>query len=190
MPLNTSITTGWNTGGRARPHTCMISGRCWRVSAHGAGPGRMQVGGPVRRLVIGDHALAAPGIARERQKRQRRVRRKQPCVHQRLHQSDAAAGVAARHGDAPRASYGLRLRRAQFRKAVGKTRVRAVGGGGVQTSRLPTRPGRPPARGWRRRAGRGWWRRPGGPWRRGRRGLRFSSGRERSVMSPARRGAL
>ena len=28
--------------------------------------------------------------------------------------------------------HGLRLRRAQLRKAVGKTRVRAVGGGGVQ----------------------------------------------------------
>ena len=45
--------------------------------------------------------------------------------------------MAARHGDAPGAANGFGLHRPKLREAVGKARVRAVGGGGVQNDAFP-----------------------------------------------------
>ena len=82
-------------------------------------------------LIIGDHALAAAGIAGEGVAGEQRVRRQGPRLYQRLHQGYEAAGVAAGTGHAPAVYHRLAVLRRELREAVRPAGGDAVGGGGV-----------------------------------------------------------
>ena len=82
-------------------------------------------------LVLGDHLLAAAGVARQGEAGQQRIRGENPRSRQRVDDADKAAGVAAGVGNALGVEDLLPVGVGQLRKAVGPVRIDPVGGGGV-----------------------------------------------------------
>jgi hypothetical protein len=82
-------------------------------------------------LELGDHRLAAAGIAGDAVDGEGPVRRRQPGLDERPHQGDEAGRPAARIGDPARDPDHLALAAGHFREAIGPVRRGAVGGGGV-----------------------------------------------------------
>ena len=95
--------------------------------------GRVQlaVGRTVGALVLGDHLLAAAGVARNAGAAERIVRRGQPQLHQRPRDADKAAGIAAGHRHAA-GIFDLLLLALQLRETVVPRCIGAEGRGGVQ----------------------------------------------------------
>ena len=85
----------------------------------------------LRRLVLGDHLLAAAGVAGEGEAAEVRVRRQHPRLHQRGRDGDKARGMAPGVGHVFGLGDGLPLALFQLREAVDPARRRPVGGGGV-----------------------------------------------------------
>ena len=98
--------------------------------------GCIEHGRAVRILIGCNHLLASAGIAREREARERVVRRHDARLHERGRNGDEARGVAAGVGDALRRCDRLTLTRAQLGEAVGPARCGAVGGGGVDDAHV------------------------------------------------------
>ena len=95
-------------------------------------PRGIQQGVPAIGLILGNHLLAAAGVAGDGVAGEIGRRGEKPRRHQGRNQGDEAAGVAARHGNALRFLHRRLIRRAQLREAISPVGRRAVGGGGVQ----------------------------------------------------------
>ena len=92
---------------------------------------QLAMGRTVGAFVIGDHLFAAAGVAGDAGAAEGIVRRGQPQLHQRPHDADKPAGIAAGHCHAA-GIFDLLLLALQLREAVVPCGIGAEGGGGVQ----------------------------------------------------------
>ena len=96
----------------------------------------MRIMGGVLVLELGDHALAAAGIARHRIDRQRKAGRDKALAHQWRDQGQKAGRIAAGIGHPGGMGHGVPLSRAQFCKPISPAGRGPVGGRGVDHPHL------------------------------------------------------
>ena len=102
--------------------------------AEAVGAGGVELDVPVRGLVVGDHALAAAGVAGQGVAAELGGAGQQPGLYERLHQDDEAAGVAAGGGHSRAGDYRLAPRGGELGEAVGPAGGHTVGRGGVHNA--------------------------------------------------------